>query len=300
MNKHQEFNLSNKIKIFILFVPMVLIIFYLSNIYERNLFNSYNSTFSNFIFVFFIYSLSQLMRIFRFTLIANQLIKLRFRVIMFFYYNSALLLLIAPFKLGEIYRLFLLIKISKELLRPILITLVEKTLDAFFILLFLCLIIFVFKIPLDNFYFFVTIFLTSIIGFFIFVLWILGPILMTTQSYILEKHNSSFSLTLNKILYNINKSINDVKKMLNGKILTLISFSILIYCLEALAVYLSVFNNTGSVYEEIKNNIKYSFFFNNLSNNIQPNILINLFTILCFQWVLSIVIMIFLNLKKIK
>ena len=203
-----------------------------------------------------------------------------------FYLNSALMLLIAPFKSGEIYRIILLTNISKDFLGSLLVTLIEKSADAFVILIIFY--FFIFNTEIDSFYIVMTLLLTSIVILFIFTLWVLGPILITAQNYIFEIHNSSLSLMFLKILFNINYSINKIKKNLKGKIMSIVSFSIMIYFFEALTIYFALNDSYLDIFEQLKTNITYSVIPYNGMNEIQSNILLNWFFILTFYWFISL------------
>lgn len=274
------------LSLYMFLLPLLCLIFFIFNGTEYKIFENYKLDFVNVFFVIVFYSISHLMRLFRFALIATPLINLRFREIIMFYLNSALMLLIAPFKSGEIYRIILLTNISKDFLGSLLVTLIEKSADAFVILIIFY--FFIFNTEVDSFYIVITLLLTSIVILFIFTLWVLGPILITAQNYIFEIHNSSLSLMFLKILFNINYSINKIKRTLKGKILSIVSFSIMVYFFEALTIYFALNDSYLNIFEQLKTNITYSVIPYNGMNEIQSNILLNWFFILTFYWFISL------------
>jgi len=100
------------------------------------IFENFSLSFNQVIMIFVFYSISNLLRLFRLLIIARPLLNLQFRSLALFYFNSALLILITPFKLAEVYRIFILSKISKNFLGSVLVTIIERSADAIF--LFYC------------------------------------------------------------------------------------------------------------------------------------------------------------------
>ena len=290
---------SNKFIFTLFFFTIIIFTWFINKAEGFNIFENFNLTFSQIILVFVFYSISHLMRLFRLAIIAGSFLNIRFFSLALFYFNSALIILITPFKLAEIYRICILSKISKNFLGSVLLTVVERSADAiflFFIVLYICF----FNDDPDFFYISSLYLFTFILTGLIFILWILGPILNTIHNYVFEKNSSKFSHFLLKILYNINATVITLKMSLKNKSISILSFSLLIYLFEGLTIFVCAQLSDINIFSILQFNINYSL-------SPQANILVASTNIvgawllcLTFYWIISMAFIIFLKYKDNK
>jgi len=290
------FPFSYKFIFFSIFLTIIIFTVFINKNGDYNIFQNFSLSFNQVILIFIFYSISNLLRLFRLAIIARPLLNLQFRSLALFYFNSALLILITPFKLAEVYRLFILSKISKNFLGSVLVTIIERSADAiflFFIVIYICF----FHNDLESFYLSSFYLLAFILTSLIFILWILGPMLITIHNYLFEKKSSKFTHFLLKILYNTNITLVKLKMSLKNKVISILSFSLLIYLFEALTIYICVNVADSNIFSLLQSNINYSLLPQTNISEFSTNIIGSWLLCLTFYWIISMAIIIFVKYK---
>lgn len=287
---------SYKFIFFSIFFTIIIFTAFINKSGHYNIFENFSLSFNQVIMIFVFYSISNLLRLFRLVIIARPLLNLQFRSLALFYFNSALLILITPFKLAEVYRIFILSKISKNFLGSVLVTIIERSADAiflFFIVMYICF----FRDDPESFYLASFYFLAFILTTLIFILWILGPMLITIHSYVFEKKSSKFTHFLLKVLYNTNTTLIKLKMSLKDKVISILSFSFLIYLFEALTIYICVSTADNNIFSLLQSNINYSLLPQTKIPEFSTDIIGSWLLCLTFYWIISMAIIIFVKYK---
>lgn len=145
--------------------------------------------------------------------------------------------LIAPFKLGEAYRFVRFKKVFKSGFTSANTIIIERFFDFFTLTLMFSLGLFIFP---DE----VTAIQNTMIGIMLVLLVLLVAFLsledtmLMIHKRLLYRFENSFSFPLLKFTHQFLKSFKEAKKVLRAKALSILSFTILIWCFELLSLFM--------------------------------------------------------------
>jgi len=185
-----------------------------------------------------VYLMAHVFRAARFSLIAARIVPLRMRTLGMVYFNAAPVSLLVPFKLGELYRLQQLGLLVGNIVRPVLILLLEKAFDAFVLLVALAILLGTGRLPSELHL--LSFILLLLLSAGIATLTVLRPALWSLQKYIVQVHFSSRSLRMLRFVDFLRSSTEVANACIKGNLWTLLCLSIVIWVLEALTVALIV------------------------------------------------------------
>ena len=190
-----------------------------------------------------VYLFAHVLRAARFSLIAARIVPLRMRTMGMLYFNAAPVSLLVPFKLGELYRLQQLVMLAGNIVRPLLILLLEKAFDAFVLLVALAILVGTGTLPSALYP--LSFMLLLLLAAGVATLTVLRPALGSIQQYIVEVHFSSRSLKVLRFLDFMRHSTEIAKACIKGNLGSLLCLSVMIWMLEALTLALIVPAMTG-------------------------------------------------------
>ena len=189
----------------------------------------------NILLACFLYMLSHLLRSIRLVLLVNSdTIKTRSLIRMQYYTNGINLAL--PFKLGEIYRIIELNKLTGDIIKSSLVIVSERLLDflIIFALLLVCLLSFNVIGEFRNLYFLTFLFL--VIVYMIFFL--LPENISSIKLLLAKKYNLKMINKLLKIMDGFTILVKQTKNIYRKKFFTILLFTISIWALEILVFFI--------------------------------------------------------------
>lgn len=191
---------------------------------------------SSLIFALLCYFAAQIFRAARLAAIAAPITKLTIRSLILLHFHTTLLVLVIPFKLGELYRVRELAVLGGDWVRAALVVLVERATDAFVLIMSCALFIFL-DIKLPDYAIFIAMFLATILIFSVFTLTIFEPALKDAQRYLFIHHVSSPSRILLTVISSVRSAIHITRESLHGRTALIVGGSIIIWALEFVTAF---------------------------------------------------------------
>lgn len=217
-----------------LFIPLLAILAFLSSETQGTLFAPLSELPWVYILAALVaYSVAQILRASRLAMIAAPITKLTVRSLILLHFHTTVMVLVIPFKLGELYRAREIAILSKDWAKALLVVLVERTADAF-ILIFLCVLLIALNIQFPNYVVFVAAMLAAILLLALFVVTIVVPALRDAQRYIFLHHISPLSCALLQAISTFRLAIEVTRKAVAGKSALLLGITLIIWALEFL------------------------------------------------------------------
>lgn len=184
----------------------------------------------------FVYLLSHTVRAIRFAIVATRILPLRARMLALLHFNAAPVSIVLPFKLGDLYRLQQLSQLEGNVVRPLLVILLERALDAVVLLVLLGVLLMTAGIP--STIHIVSLVLGGALLAGVLTLTVLGPGLWSLQQYIVTTQSSARVVRLLRLVEFLRRSIELAADCLRGNLALLLCLSALVWILEAFTLVL--------------------------------------------------------------
>ena len=188
-----------------------------------------------FILALLCYGLSHLIRALRLVVIAASILPLRVRVLFLLHFHTAAVSLAVPFKLGELYRLHELGRLSGDWGRAELAMVVERAFDAG-VLILLCGALLGSGIGLPITLRMTLLVLTAALTVAMFIFFIADPTLAAVQRYIFTHHISPQARLLLMATASFRQGITVARQCIRGQFPLLVLLSAGIWICEALTL----------------------------------------------------------------
>lgn len=182
-----------------------------------------------------IYLLSHIMRILRLYILLLEE-KIKWKQLLRIYFITTFVNFVLPFKIGEIYRIIEIGTLCNNIRRGIITIWIERFFDAVVLLvLSTCYLIYI-----DNAsYNFIPVYILLLVFSGLSVLFYVEfrHSFNYLNQFIVSKSNTSKGVRILKFLENLKMIHSDIKRLIVGRTTMLILLSILIWCIELIAIY---------------------------------------------------------------